>query len=450
MRRPHGLLLILPTLAALTFCALVGGSPAAAADGDSTTITVSVDAVGAQRDSLLTEIRRYSRLVASMRDSLNLEGMGLELDEAQKQKLRESIDHVSDMVQNISQELGRLDLEIKDNRISLLNDAGEGIVINIPENLDEHISEGLNSLSRIILSELPDSTHSFRTWTWSGLTGQNRPPRKVINGNVVKIGDDVLVAANEDVRGDVVVILGNAEIAGHVQGDVVVVLGDLQVGRYAEIEGETVTIGGSLDQDPAAVVGEMTVIDPLPGGRLDMGGMLGRGWLTFFFTQGLFLVVLFLAGLAVVLTPQARLDAVIDSLRREPLPALGIGVLATLVGNLVLGLLGVILVMTVIGLPLALLLGLAVGLVSVLAVATVAAVVGRALCANLGRPCPSSLVAVLVGMIILHAPAFLGALLGAVLGSTLPLILLGSVGALVKMLAYCLGLGALLRSRLGS
>lgn len=446
--RPRASILLLLTVCLCLQAGPVAAQPDSGADPEAE-ISLQVS-IPAARDSLLQEIRSYSLLIKSMRDSLALEDLGVELDEAQKERLRQSIDRISTVVENISGELGRLDLQIKDNRISLLNDAGEGVVINIPENLDEHISKGLNTLSQVILSELPDSLHRNKAWTWTGLAGVKQPPRKVINGNVVKIGDDALIAANEEVRGDVVVILGNAEIAGHVLGDVVVVMGDLQVGQDAEIEGETVTIGGSLDQDPAADVGKVTVIDPLPGGRLDMGGVLGSGWLTFFFFQGLFLVVLFLACLAVALTPQTRFGAITGSLRREPLPAMGIGVLVSLAGHLILGLLGVILILTVIGMPLALLLWLAVGLVSILAVAVAAAVVGQTLCGNLGRPCPPALLAVFLGMCVIHAPEFLGALLAAVLGSSLPLVVLGSLGLLVKILAYFLGLGALLRSRLGS
>ncbi len=448
MNRPRGHLVIIAAAVVLVLWALRVPFSASARSAEPPAGTET--SVRAERDSLLMEIRSYANLMSSMRDSLALDEFGIQLDEAQKERIRESIGQVSKVVQNISQELGRLDLQIKNNRISLLNESGEGIVINIPENLDSHLSEGLNTISKLILSELPDSLHVDKNWTWSGLTHAPPKPRKVIAGNVVKVGSDVLVSADEDVRGDVVVVLGNAEIAGHVQGDVVVVLGDLQVGEHAEIEGHTVAVGGSLDQDPDAKIGEVTVVDPLPGSGLEMGNLIGSGWLSFFFSQGLFLMVLILAGLASVMTPRARFEAITGSLRSGPLPAMGIGVLAALVGNLILVFLGLILVLTVIGLPLALLLGLASGLVSILAVAVVGAVVGQSFCRLLGRACAPSLLSVLVGMCVLHLASFLGSLLAATLGSPVPLLILGSLGALVKILAYCLGLGALLRSRLGS
>ncbi len=448
MHRHYRQLTILAALALLVIQATTPRQLFASQDINSIkTIQVSIST---ERDSLLAEIRSYSHLISTMRDSLALEEMGLVLDDEQKERIQESIGQVSEVVQNITRELGRLDLQIKNNQISLLNESGEGIVINIPENLDSHISEGLNAVSKIILSELPDSLHVDRNWNWTGLTHSQRKPRRVINGNVVKIGDDVLVSADEVVRGDVVVIMGNAEIAGHVQGDVVVILGDLQVGESAEIEGHTVTVGGSLDQDPEAQVGEMTVIDPLPGGGLELGNLLTHGWLPFVLGQGLFLVVLMLAGLATIMTPTVRFQKITDFLKSHPLDSLGVGVLVTIVGHLLLGLLGFILVLTVIGLPLALLLGLGAGLVSILAVAVAGAVVGDGLCRGLGRQCPSALVAVLIGMCILHFPSFLGTLLAMALSSDVPLIVLGILGILIKILAYFFGLGALLRSRLGA
>ncbi len=440
-------LVAVTTITALAFCAALPFVSVAQDDTSAVKLKVSVTA---ERDSLLHEIRSYSQLISAMRDSLALEELGLDLDDEQKARIRESISQVSDVVQNISTELGRLDLQIKDNRISLLNESGEGIVINIPENLDAHISEGLNAISKMIISELPDSLHQDKTWLWTGLSKAPPKPRKIIVGNVVKIGDDALISEDEDVRGNVVVIMGNAEIAGRVQGDVVVILGDLQVGESAEIEGHTVTVGGSLDQDPDAKVGEMTVIDPLPGSGLEVGDLMRHGWLAFFFTQGLFLTVLVLAGMMAILIPGRRFEAISNSLRTHPLESFGIGVFSALVGHLLLVLLGATLVLTVIGLPLALLLGLGVGLVSILAVATSGAVVGEVLCRNLGRKCPSVLLSVIVGMCIIHFPSFLGAFLGAVLGSKILLIGLSILGAFVKLMAYFFGFGALIRSRLGS
>ncbi len=83
----------------------------------------------ANRDSLMTEIREYSEMIRGLRDSLSLDQGGLELSPAQREKLEGSIAEISDVIERISSEMSRMEFEIKDNRISLVNEAGEGIVI---------------------------------------------------------------------------------------------------------------------------------------------------------------------------------------------------------------------------------------------------------------------------------------------------------------------------------
>lgn len=413
------------------------------------------DPAAAGRDSLLQEIRRYSTIIADMRDSLALSKAGIELSAERRERIENSIEDITAMVEDIGQELSRLDLKIHDNHISLLNEAGEGIVINIPENLDKNISEGLNAITQLILSELPDSISfdSHKTWNWSGFTtppAPPPPPRRVIPGNVVKVGDDLIVAEDEDIRGNVVVVLGNAEIAGRVDGNVVVVMGDLQVVRTAEVEGKVVTVGGSLDQDPQAEVGEVVVVDPLRGSRAGLTGILGEGPAPFLILQGIFVLTLVLAGLAAGLAPKRRFEAVTAELRKSPAADLGVGIMVSIAGNSIAMVFMGVLVLTVIGLPLALLVGTAVGLISILAVAVAAAVVGDKACAMAGRPCPSPILAVVAGVVLLHLVSFVAALAGTwtpLGGLALPL---GLLGLTIKILAYLFGLGALVKSRIGT
>lgn len=462
---PAGPLLIL--IAALTAASSGPGPfvPSAAAQEDPGAVSVQAPddpAQAVERDSLLVEIRQYTRMITAMRDSLALEGMGIELTEERKKQFQKSIEDVGKVVEDISHELSQLDLEIIDNRISLLNKSGEGIVINIPEDLDQDISEGLNAITKLILSELPDSLRfekpdswttksGTRSWHWNSLIPQPpRPPRKVIPGNVVKVGDDLLVPEDEDIRGDVIVVMGNLELSGRVQGDVIVVMGDVLVAESAEVKGQIVTVLGRLDQDPDADVGEVVVVDPFGSSNFSLKGLFGAGWISFLVSQGLFILTLVLAALGAVIVPRARFERVVQGLRAGAAQSLGIGFVLALVGHAVLLALMAILVLTVIGLPLALLLGLAVALASILAVAVAGAVVGEKVCASLGRTCASPLLAVVVGMVILHAFSFAASLVGisTALGAAVwPLVILG---ILVKILAYLLGLGALVRTRLGS
>ena len=71
-------------------------------------------------------------------------------------------------------------------------------------------------------------------------------------GDVVSIfGDNRITGAVSD---SAVAVLGNTYIDGKVDGDAVTVLGNIELGPHAEIGGNVVAIGGTLQRDPAAIV----------------------------------------------------------------------------------------------------------------------------------------------------------------------------------------------------
>ena len=408
----------------------------------------------ADRDSLMTEIRKYSSLIGDLRDSLTAERGEIRLSPADRERLERSIGEFSRVIEGISRELGRMDFRVRDNTISLLDEAGEGIVITIPENLDEQLSEGFHALSEVFLAELPDTVRVDARRHLSFLGARPpRPPqsaRKVIQGNMIKVWDDLLVSWGEDVRGHVVVVFGNCEVQGRIDGNVVVVFGNLQLGRSAEVTGQVVTVGGRLDQDEGAQAGDVVVVDPLGARRgITLTSPLGGGWQGFLLSQGLFMVMLTVALVAAVAAPGRRFAAVLGALRASPSAALGVGVLTAVVGHLVVLVLIAVLVLTVIGIPLALLVWLALAVIGVVATAVAAAALGDRVCAGRDGGCSSRWLAVLVGMLLLHALSFAGGLLGAVTGGAAVAGLVSGAGVLVKIGAYLFGLGALASTRFG-
>ena len=82
---------------------------------------------------------------------------------------------------------------------------------------------------------------------------------------VVRIGQGFTLAAGDAVR-EVVVIFGDASIAGRVYGDMVVVFGDVQLSSTAIIDGDLVVVGGSgVVSSGAQVDGDLVIV----GGRYD-------------------------------------------------------------------------------------------------------------------------------------------------------------------------------------
>lgn len=411
------------------------------------------DEGAAGRDSLMIEIRRYSAIVESMRDSLTNRDLDISLTDDQKDMMRGNIDEILKVIERIAAEISEHELEIRDNTISFLNESGEGFVFNIPENIDEHLSEGLHVITEMLLNDAGDSV-DFDTgqgWDWTNFIPEAPPPpRKTVQGNIVKVGDDLHIVEGEDVRGHVVLAFGNAEISGRIDGNVVVVFGNLLLDDTAEVTGRIVSVGGGFDQDSDAVVGDVVSVD-LWRGRGDWGlaGISGGGAIPFLMKQGTFLLTILLAMIAIMLVPQDRFANVTANLRRAPGPSLGLGLVGATFGFVVALLLMAVLILTVIGVPLALLLFLALMVAGVLAVGVCGAAIGGRLCSLMGQDCRAPWMAAVVGMTGLHLVSFLGALasLGGTSALATPLTILG---VFIKVLAFLVGLGAIILSRLGS
>lgn len=412
----------------------------------------------AGRDSLLLEIRKYRTMIRVLSDSL-ARGRDGELTAEQRIMIERNIGDVTRMVEGIGAQLGKLEFAVKDNRISLVDDAGDGIIISIPENLDERVSQGIEALTEAILKELPDSLSTpGRHHTLADFIPVPRPPkppRHVIDGNVVRIGHAVAVGPNEDVRGNVVVVFGDCEVAGRVDGNVVTVGGALSLLDEADVRGSVVAIGGRMDAAPGARTGDTVALDWLDGGLSrghGIGGLLGHRGLTFALAQGMFLLTLLASLLAVAVVPSARREAVLARLQADPARVFGAGALLGLTAPAALVVLTALLVITVIGVPVALLLALAVAVATVLAVAVTGLLVGRRLFSRPqgGAAGRSDALAVTVGLCVLHSVAFLASLLN-LLGAPLPAVIAVFVLALsVKAVALALGLGALVMTRLGT
>ncbi len=80
------------------------------------------------------------------------------------------------------------------------------------------------------------------------------------DGDRVVMGSDTVIEAG-DVVDDLVVIMGSAEVAGHVRGDAVAVGGGLHLQSSSVVDGDVVSIGGSIEMEEGARVrGERVVI----------------------------------------------------------------------------------------------------------------------------------------------------------------------------------------------
>jgi hypothetical protein len=72
--------------------------------------------------------------------------------------------------------------------------------------------------------------------------------------DVVRMGEDIEIGADQTVHGDVVAIGGRATIYGHVRGDVVSIGGGIHLMPGCVVDGDAVVVGGIMDREEGATV----------------------------------------------------------------------------------------------------------------------------------------------------------------------------------------------------
>ena len=258
--------------------------------------------------------------------------------------------------------------------------------------------------------------------------------RVVIFGeNVIATGDKVLGEAvvlmgdlrvDGEVAHDAVAVMGSVTINGKVEGGAIVVMGDMVLGPKAEVGRDVVVIGGTLRRDPGALVGgevKRVGVGKLSGEKRLMPASLQAWWdhaLSHAALLGwgaglgwLLVVTLFSIGfralLALVFPDGIR--RVGDVLRQRP----GAVVLSALLTMMALPVLFILLLITVVGIPVALL-GLPIGIVIAVGFGTagIYGLVGR----KIMQDRSSMAVAVVVGGLafaLLYAVPFVGLALWA-------------------------------------
>lgn len=248
--------------------------------------------------------------------------------------------------------------------------------------------------------------------------------------DVSTFGGDAYVRIGETVD-DVSAFGGSAHVDGEVLGDVSTFGGDVLLGPTAIVHGRVDAAGGRVEMKPGARIGSGASAvapepqrDPEPVMRdhhdhHEDGGepaALLRGLL---FSALLFLFALLLTGVV----PE-RMTAMHVAIIREPARSAGAGLLGYVSAAIVL----VALMITIVGIPLALALAVLVPVATYVGLAAAATVIGAALPVERlrGRPVLQILAGVACLFVVSQVP---------VLGS----LALGAVA--------CMGLGALLRTR---
>lgn len=164
---------------------------------------------------------------------------------------------------------------------------------------------------------------------------------------MVRVFSDAEVKPGERVEGDVVAVFGSVTVRGQVAGNVVAVFGSVKLDPGASVDGDAVAVGGGVRQPQgASISGQSVSLGFLP----DAWGLPALPVLLAMIAIG-WLITLFFAWILNMLFPERLMRAAVTSSRRTGLSLLlGIASLPLTIIAMAL------LLVTVIGIPVALLL----------------------------------------------------------------------------------------------
>lgn len=272
-----------------------------------------------------------------------------------------------------------------------------------------------------------------------------------INGPVVVVDDgsaglvrvfaDAEVAEGERIEGDVVAVFGSVEVAGHVAGNVAAVFGSVSLKPGAVVDGDVVAIGGALDQAAGAIVNGESVSLGLfswhpgvPTLRVLLLSVLG-GWI----------MTLILGWMLALIFPHRMRRVALTASQRTA----GSFVLGVASGPLVV-IAVVLMLITVVGIPFALMLPLAYVFIVWAGQLTTSYVLGcRLLRRTIGDGQPMAPLA--AGTLFVAMFFALGAILAGPQGALRTFALFFTMlGALMVLGLSVVGTGAVLLSRFGS
>jgi len=267
--------------------------------------------------------------------------------------------------------------------------------------------------------------------------------------DIVRWGESVFVASDEVVAGDIVVFGGNAIIEGTVAGTVVVLGGEIRARRGAQIRGDIVAIGGSIEEDEEVVIrGEKILIGGVAGAigdHLDMGARTVRAVLS--------AVIIFVGFILFVITMlflRSRVERVSQHVSTGLLKCFGAGLLTSVAGAFGLLIVMIPLIITIIGIPLAVILAVSCLGIYVIACTTFVYTVGRVFARRAGIDV-GVFPRLLIGLALMSVPEIIAFVLDGIGHGTMPAyVLMKVLGIFLWLFAYVVGLGAIVVSRFGS
>jgi len=278
-------------------------------------------------------------------------------------------------------------------------------------------------------------------------------PRPRRREDIVRIGGSVSVDSDEQVRGDVVVIGGSANINGEVDGEVVVVGGSARFGPQADVRGDITVIGGRLSREPGAAI--RGAINEVGFGDIPWRGEWGRdanwSWMNGIYPVARLtgtlvrVILLILLTTLVLFVAKVPVEQIADRVAADPVKSWFVGFLAEMLFIPVLIMTAVVLAISIIGIPLLVLLPVAVVALLVVMLVGFTAVayhIGRLLQGRVDALRTRPYAATFTGILLIVSPVLLARLVGLTGDLGFVVWPIAAVGFLLEYSVWTAGLGA--------
>ena len=278
-------------------------------------------------------------------------------------------------------------------------------------------------------------------------------PRPRRREDVVRIGGSVSVDSDEQVRGDVVVIGGSANINGEVDGEVVVVGGSARFGPQADIRGDITVVGGGVSREPGANI--RGAINEVGFGNIPWRGEWGRdanwNWMNGIYPVARLtgtlvrITLLILLTTLVLFVAKVPVEQIADRVAADPVKSWFVGFLAEMLFVPVLIMTAVVLAVSIIGIPLLVLLPIAVVALLVVMLVGFTAVafhIGRLLQDKVDALRTRPYAATFTGILLIVSPVLLARLVGLTGDLGFVVWPIAAVGFLLEYSVWTAGLGA--------
>jgi hypothetical protein len=277
-------------------------------------------------------------------------------------------------------------------------------------------------------------------------------PRTETGEGIFRMGSDVVVGEDESIDGDVVALWGNVTVKGAVSGDAVSIGGDVDIYPTGVVEGNAVSVGGNVTKQSGSVVeGEKISVGFFRGQPIKFApfvttrvGMSTAALLL----RIIRILLLIFVGIVVVSVAPRQVNKVRAKVKQNFLKSGLVGFLAEI---LVLPIF-LLLVITIIGIPVALLVEPILILAALfLGFAAVSLFIGEKIGEHTSLKPDTRVMAVVIGVLAVELVPLASRVIGMFGGLFSPLAFITAlVGWLIVYVVITVGFGAAVMTRLGT